>query len=217
MKPTPVTLPYVLERLGDTEVVDYLKKCPSRTFREKSLLMAEGDPVAYLPIVLKGCLKVTREDENGREVLLYEVKEGETCILSLTSGIFNEPSRVSISAMDGASVLLIPSAQVSEWIETQPSWRKLVMKICHLKVMSLVRVVDSMSFQTTSERILHRLEEAAQAGLTEIRITHQQMASELGTAREVISRLLKKMENEGQIEIQRGKIRLINIGKKLTN
>ena len=214
MKPTPVILPNALERLGDPEVVDYLKKCPSRTFREKSLLMAEGDPVAYLPIVLKGCLKVTREDDNGREVLLYEVKEGETCILSLTSGIFNELSKVSITAMDGASVLLIPSAQVSDWINTQPSWRKLVMKICHAKVVSLVKVVDSMSFQTTSERIRNRLEEAAAAGLTEIKITHQQMASELGTAREVISRLLKKMEHDGIIKIQRGKICLLKTGKK---
>lgn len=173
-----------------------------------------GDPVAYLPIVLKGCLKVTREDDNGREVLLYEVKEGETCILSLTSGIFNELSKVSITAMDGASVLLIPSAQVSDWINTQPSWRKLVMKICHVKVVSLVKVVDSMSFQTTSERIQNRLEEAAAAGLTEIKITHQQMASELGTAREVISRLLKKMEHDGIIKIQRGKICLLKTGKK---
>jgi len=71
-----------------------------------------------------------------------------------------------------------------------------------------------MSFQTTSERIQNRLEEAAAAGLTEIKITHQQMASELGTAREVISRLLKKMEHDGIIKIQRGKICLLKTGKK---
>lgn len=202
--------PANISQIMDEELLAQIKTCPVRSFKEKTLLMAEGDPVAYLPIVVNGRLRVTRDDDSGREVLLYQVMDGETCVISLTSGAINEPSRVALTADAGTMVILIPSKLSLDWMDVFPEWRRFMFSLCHAKLGSLVRVIDSMSFQTTNERIIRRLEESVAIGQVELHMTHQQLAAELGTAREVVSRLLKKMEHEGKLKLFRGRILLHN-------
>lgn len=213
MKNKPIS-PANISQLTDESLKAQLKTCPVKSFKEKTLLMAEGDPVAYLPVVINGRLRVTRNDDSGREVLLYQVMDGEACVITLTSGSMNEPSRVSLTADAGTMVMLIPSQLSMDWIDNFPEWRRFMFSLCHVKLGNLVRVIDSMSFQTTNERIIRRLEESVALGKKEIFITHQQLAAEIGTAREVISRLLKKMEHEGKLKLHRGRILLTNFPVK---
>lgn len=202
--------PANINQLTDESLLSLLRVSPVKSFKEKTLLMAEGDPVAYLPVVVSGRLRVTRDDDSGREVLLYQVMDGEACVITLTSGAANEPSRVSLTADAGTIVMLIPSQYSLDWIDQFPEWRRLMFSLVHTKLGNLIRVIDSMSFQTTNERIIRRLEESVALGQKEIMITHQQLAAEIGTAREVISRLLKKMEREGKLKLHRGRILLTN-------
>lgn len=203
-------VPANISQITDDALLAQIKTCPVRTFKERTLLMAEGDPVAYMPIVVNGRLRVTRDDDSGREVLLYQVMDGEACVITLTSGAANEPSRVALTADAGTMVILVPSKLSLDWMDGFPEWRRFIFSLCHAKLGNLVRVIDSMSFQTTNERIIRRLEESVSIGQTELVITHQQLASELGTAREVVSRLLKKMEREGKLKLHRGRIVLHN-------
>lgn len=200
--------PANISQLSDESLLAQLKTCPVKSFKEKTLLMAEGDPVAYLPVVIAGRLRVTRDDDSGREVLLYQVMDGEACVITFTSGAVNEPSRVSLTADPATMVMLIPSQLSIDWLDLYPEWRRFMFSLCHAKLGNLVRVIDSMSFQTTNERIIRRLEETVALGHNELVITHQQLAAELGTAREVVSRLLKKMEREGKLKLHRGRILL---------
>lgn len=179
-------------------------------FEAGAVILQENSYIKSLPIVLSGNLKVMREEEDGREILLYYIKPGETCVMSFLGGISNDKSKVKAVVEEDSEILLIPINNAQEWVSKYPSWCDFIFKLYHKRFEELLSVVNAMAFQKIDQRIVELLQKKKQlTGNNEITVTHQQLADELGTAREVVSRLLKQLEREKRISLSRNKITLL--------
>jgi len=180
-----------------------------KTFPAESVCVQLNSYIRSIPIVLSGSLRVMRQDEDGKEILLYYIRPGESCIMSFLAGIHEDTSKIIASAEEETEVLMIPIAKASEWIKIYPEWTDFIFKTYHQRFEELLSVIDAVTFQKLDDRTLQLLKKkAAIYQSKEIAITHQQLAEELSTTREVISRLLKQMERQQIITLSRNKITL---------
>ncbi len=171
--------------------------------------MQSNSYIRSIPVVLSGSMRVMREDEDGREILLYYIKPGESCIMSFLAGIHEDTSKVKLVVEEDSEVLMLPVAKASEWIKIYPEWADFIFKLYHKRFEELLDVINAVAFQKLDDRIVTLLKRKASVyGSNEFSITHQQLAEELGTTREVISRLLKQMEKQQLIALSRNKITL---------
>ena len=181
-----------------------------RKFKADSVILHEDSYIKSIPLVISGSLKVVRTDANGHEILLYYITAGESCIMSFLGGIHDETSKIKAIVEEDAEILLIPVDKASEWVKKFPEWSDFIFKLYHKRFEELLSVVNAIAFQKLDVRLLHLLKQKAELiHSKEIKVTHQQLAEELGTAREVVSRVAKQMENEGLIHLSRNKITLM--------
>ncbi|QTE36341.1 Crp/Fnr family transcriptional regulator [Mucilaginibacter gossypii] len=174
-----------------------------------TVLMSSNSYVRSLPVLLSGSMRVIRQDEDGREILLYYIKPGESCIMSFLAGIHEDTSKVRLEVEEDADVLMLPITKASEWVKSYPEWADFIFKLYHQRFEELLTVINEVAFQKLDDRIVELLKKkAAVFNSHEFQITHQQLAEELGTTREVVSRLLKQMEKKEMISLSRNKITL---------
>jgi CRP/FNR family transcriptional regulator len=191
----------------DTEFHDIAKTMYLNAGQE---LLRENSYVHAIPILNSGLLGVYRTDQEGKEILLYYIKPGESCIMSFLSGIHNDTSKVKAVAEEDSELILIPVDKVSAWVTKYPEWTDYIFKLYHRRFEELLNVVNSIAFQRMDERLIEHLnKKASMTGSKELNVTHQQLADELGSSREVISRLLKQLEKEGKLLLSRNKISLL--------
>lgn len=166
--------------------------------------------IRSIPIVLSGSMKVIRTDEDGQEILLYYIKPGESCIMSLLAGMHHDSSKVKAIVEEDAEILLIPVEKASEWIKEFPEWTDFIFTLYQKRFEELLEVVNAVAFQKLDTRLLQLLNQKSSLFHSkEISITHKQLADELGTTRETVSRVLKQMENEKLISLSRNNISLL--------
>ncbi|RYY24644.1 MAG: Crp/Fnr family transcriptional regulator [Sphingobacteriaceae bacterium] len=178
-----------------------------KTIPAETVLVQSNSYIRSIPVVLSGSIRVMRQDEDGKEILLYYIKPGESCIMSFLAGIHDDTSKISAVVEEDAQILMVPVAKASEWIKIYPEWADFIFKQYHKRFEELLSVINAVAFQKLDDRIVELLKK--KAGIyksKEINITHQQLAEELGTTREVISRLLKQMEKQQMITLSRNKI-----------
>lgn len=169
-----------------------------------------GGFIKYIPLVLSGTLKLLREDENGQEMLLYFVGAGETCAMSLTCCMSDARSTIRVVAEEDSEILAVPVRFMDEWTERFRSWKSFVMLTYQRRFEELLRTIDGVAFQKLDKRILDLLhEKVRRSGNSTVAITHQELANELNSSREVISRLLKALEKEGRVSLGRQRIELL--------
>lgn len=181
-----------------------------RHFHEGDVILKEDAYIKVIPIVLRGSMRVMRSDEEGKEILLYYIRPGETCIMSFLAGINDDTSKVKAIVEEDSDLLLIPVDKASELVKTYPEWTDFIFRLYHKRFEELLNVVNSIAFRKLDQRLLDFLRKKSQLlGTKEIGITHQQLADEIGTSREVVSRLLKQMENENLVRLSRNKIQLL--------
>jgi CRP/FNR family transcriptional regulator, anaerobic regulatory protein len=181
-----------------------------KSYPTDSLIVSENSSIRSIPLVLTGSIKVLRTEEDGREILLYYIKPGESCIMSFLGGMYHETSKIKAVVEEDAEILLIPIDKVNEWIKAYPEWIDYIFKLYHKRFEELLSIVNAVAFQKLDERILDLLKKKADLHQTkELSITHQQLADDLGTTREAVSRLLKQMENNKLIKLLRNKIELL--------
>ncbi|MDW7692214.1 Crp/Fnr family transcriptional regulator [Flammeovirgaceae bacterium SG7u.111] len=166
-----------------------------------------GSYVKFVPLVIQGKVKVMREDGEGNELFLYYLGEGETCAFSLNCCMRQEKSQIRATAEEETWLIAIPIRYMDEWTSTYPSWKNMVMMTFNYRFEELIKTVDAIAFLKMDERLERYLDERSR-GLTPkvLNITHQEIATELNTSREVISRLLKQLEKHGKIKLGRNKI-----------
>ena len=182
-----------------------------KTLPAETVLVQSNTYIRSIPVVLSGSMRVIREDENGHEILLYYIKPGESCIMSFLAGIHEDTSKVKLVVEEDAEVLMLPIAKASEWIKVYPEWADFIFKLYHKRFEDLLEVINAVAFKKLDDRIVTLLKRKANVyGSNQLSITHQQLAEELGTTREVISRLLKQMEKQQLITLSRNKIILGN-------
>lgn len=182
-----------------------------KTFQENEVILRENSYIKAIPIVLSGSLRVMRTEEDGREILLYYIKAGESCIMSFLGGIHDDTSKINAVAEEKTELLLIPMDKISLLVKDFPEWLDYIFKLYHKRFEELLDVVDAIAFKKLDERILDFVRNKAELSNSNvINLTHEQIANELGSARVVVSRLLKQLESEGVVELGRNKITLCN-------
>jgi CRP/FNR family transcriptional regulator len=173
-------------------------------------LMEIGQTIRLIPILLSGSLKVSRTDEEGRELLLYYINPGESCAMTFTCCMQQYPSEVKAVAEEDSELLLVPITLMDEWMATFNTWKSYVMKTIRGRFIELLKTIDQIAFQKLDERLVHYLKEKSRAtASTLLHISHEHIAQELATSRVVISRLLKKLENEKKLLLYRNQIKLL--------
>ncbi|WP_445664309.1 Crp/Fnr family transcriptional regulator [Fodinibius sp. AD559] len=182
----------------------------TKHFNPGDTIVTEDAPVRSIPIVISGSVKVMQSDDTYKEMVLYYLRPGETCIMSFLAGLYHDTSKVKAVAEEESEVLFIPIDKVHGLIREHPEWLNYILQIYHKRFEDLLDVVDAVAFKRMDERLLQFLEKRSEVMETDtLTMTHDQLAQELGTAREVISRLLKKMESEGLVKLGRNKITLM--------
>lgn len=181
-----------------------------KNYKAGSVILNENAYIRAIPIVVKGSMRVIRTEEDGREILLYYIKAGESCIMSFLGGMHNETSKVKAEVEEDAEILFFPIDKVSLFIKEYPQWLDYIFRLYHKRFEELLEIVNAIAFKKVDERLLNLLGKKAE--LTDnktITITHEQLANELGTARVVVSRLLKQLEDNGTVQLGRNKIILV--------
>lgn len=193
------------------QLVEKLNKYGIRkVLKAGNIILDESAYVRAIPIVIKGVMKVLRTEEDGREILLYYIQAGESCIMSFLGGLHNDTSKVRAEVEEDAEILFLPIDKVSLFIKEHPQWLEYIFRLYHKRFEELLDIVNAISFRKVDERLWRLLQK--KKGLTgsqSLQITHEQLANELGTARVVVSRLLKQLEETGKVELGRNKIVLL--------
>ncbi|WP_218089723.1 Crp/Fnr family transcriptional regulator [Rhodohalobacter halophilus] len=174
------------------------------------ILFEENTSIRAIPIILKGSVKVYQSDDDFKELLLYYLKEGDTCIMSVLNGLYNESNQLKAVANEKSEVLLLPVQKLGILTKNHPEWIDYIFRIYHQRFQELLDVVNAVAFKKMDERLLRFLKKRSEvSGKRSIKITHEELANELGTARVVISRLLKQMEGNKLVRLSRNKITLL--------
>lgn len=175
-------------------------------------LMEIGAYIKGVPLLVSGALKVLREDKNGDELLLYYLERGETCSMTMTCCMGQTKSEIRAIAETDTKLIMIPIQYMELWTSKYKSWRNFVFESYHSRLNELLHTLDSIAFDNLDERLIHYLKEKTRVNNENIiHQTHQNIAYELHSSRVVISRLLKKLENKGQIVLHRNAIEIINL------
>lgn len=197
--------------LLDTDLIQGIKEhAEYREVDEGDLLMDIGTTIQSIPMILTGSVKVMREDEDGNELLLYYVQPGETCAMSLTCCMAFKRSEIRAIAQEPVSMLSIPVEFMDEWMKFR-DWRSFVMNTYRMRFEELLEALDSIAFHRMDERVLKYLQEKGNSlNTAEIHMSHQEIAVDLNSSREVISRILKQMERKNLVKLGRNKIQLLD-------
>lgn len=171
-----------------------------------------GEYVRSIPLLINGAIKILREDEEGDELVLYFLESGDTCAMTMTCCMGQTKSEIRAVAELDTKLIMIPVQKMEEWTGKYKSWRNFVFESYHRRFNELLDTIDSIAFLNMDERLLKYLREKEKVTKdSTIRNTHQEIAHELHTSRVVISRLLKGLEKQGKIELNRNNIKLLDL------
>ncbi|MEO9894044.1 Crp/Fnr family transcriptional regulator [Aurantibacter sp.] len=185
------------------------------TFKEVSegyKLMDIGEYVRGMPLLISGAIKVLREDKDGDELLLYYLEKGDTCSMTLTCCMGDAKSEIRAIAEMDTKLIMVPVQKMDEWAAKYKSWRNFIFESYHNRLNELLNTLDSIAFDKMDMRLISYLKEKARINEGDIiKNTHQEIAYDLHSSRVVISRLLKKLEQMGKIELHRNYIKILSL------
>lgn len=174
------------------------------------IIIDTGQYIKFIPLLLSGNIKIMREDDKEGEILLYYVGSNETCAMSLTCCLAHQKSRIKAVAEEDTSMIVIPVGKMEEWMSKYNSWKNFVMQTYSARFDELLKTIDSIAFHKVDERLEKYLHDKSLiTGQSTLIVSHQQIAEELNSSREVISRLLKQLEHNGGIRLGRNKIEIL--------
>lgn len=195
--------PALLQEIEDIAVL--------KDFAEGDTIVDLGNYVKFIPLLLSGNIKVSREDDDANELFLYFLEKGSTCAMTLTCCMGKTQSEIRATAETDVSVAMIPVHKMDEWMIKYKSWRHFILESYSNRFMEILETVDSIAFMKMDERLLKYLVNKIKvSGNKIIENTHQQIADDLNTSRVVISRLLKSLEKKKIVELSRNSIRYIS-------
>jgi CRP/FNR family transcriptional regulator len=203
------TIGYILEE----ELIEEMSKIAKiRETVQDEIIIHVGDELKMIPIVVYGSIKVSRENTEGDELLLYYIEGGDTCAMTLQCCVRKTDSQIKATSMEPSLLLMFPSEYMQLWMDKYRSWREYILQSYHTRMLELMETIDEIAFMRLDERLIKYLTDQAKLlGNLELHHTHQQIADDLHSSRVVISRLLKQLENKGAIQIRRNRIILKEI------
>ncbi|MDG1040341.1 MAG: Crp/Fnr family transcriptional regulator [Polaribacter sp.] len=195
------------ELLSEILTVGEYKKVP-----EGQELIDIGSSIKFMPLIISGAIKILREDENGDELVLYFIEQGDTCAMTITCCIGQSKSKIRAVAEVETILLMIPVQKIGEWMNTYQSWQSFILQSYHERMQELLEAIDTIAFLNMDERLLKYLKDKAMINRSEvIHATHKEIANDLHTSRVVVSRLLKALEIKQEIQLNRNQITLLNL------
>lgn len=197
----------------EPELVDAIANVAKEVnVKEGDSIIKIGEFIKSTPLITQGLLKIVRQDDEGHEILLYYLDGGNTCVMTVTCCMKQEKSKIKAIAEIDTHLLLIPFHYMDEWMRNFRSWRNFILQTYSTRFEEMLATLDSVAFESLDTRLLRYLGDRERAlNTNEFNITHQQIAQELNSSREAVSRLLKKLENNGHIQLGRNQIKIINI------
>ncbi len=190
--------------LQEIEAISTIKE-----FDKETIILKENSYVKVIPLLISGLIKVYKEDESGNEVLLYYIEPGESCIMSIMSAEKNEKITVKGIVEEKSIIVIVPIQKLQYLRRNYPQWNVFVYSLFNEKFDEVIDMIKILTFSNKEKRLEeYLLKEANIKKTTEIHQSHQEIANELGSSREVISRLLKKLENDGKIELSQRRIKI---------
>lgn len=201
----------ILPQLEPELLKEFEKEGIIKTFEADEVIMRTGQYVKSTMVILDGLVKIYKESEDGGEFLMYYLQPGEACAISIICASKLESSQIMAQVMEKTTVLLLPIQLLDKWMSQYKSWYYFVLETYRNRFDELLTLVDNVAFRNMDERLeffLKRHKNITQSN--KIELSHQKIADELNTSREVISRLLKKMEQKGLLELSRNSIELKN-------
>ena len=191
---------------------DILKIGEYKKVNEGTELIDIGGDIKFMPLIISGAIKILREDENGDELALYFIEQGDTCAMTITCCLGNSKSNIRAIAERETELLMIPVKKIGEWMNTYKSWQSFILQSYHERMQELLEAIDTIAFLNMDERLLKYLKDKAIVNKDEvIHVTHKEIANDLHTSRVVISRLLKSLEKKKIIKLSRNQIQLLNL------
>ena len=173
-------------------------------------LMDIGEPIKGVPLMLSGAIKISREDINGDELLLYYLEEGDSCTMTMAWEMGQQKSQIRAVTELPSQLVMVPLNAVEDWSARFPSWRKFIFQNYHKRMEELLATVDSIAFDQLEKRLwAYLVEKKRVTKMNTLPITHQTIAQEMHSSRVVISRLLKRLEVDQKIRLHRNAIELI--------
>ena len=198
----------IKERIGflfDKELLEEIYRIGKlKEYQKDTVLVDAGDEIFYIPFIIDGSMKVSREEDGGNELLLYYIESGDTCAMTLQCCVRKTKSEIKATTLEKATILMIPIQYMEEWMNNFSSWRNYIIESYHNRMLELIETIDAIAFMRLDERLDKYLKDQAKLlGSLEVNHTHQQIAEDLHSSRVVISRLLKQMESKGLITLKR--------------
>lgn len=204
----------LLPLLSDRRLIDVIAKNGQyMSLKAGHQMIKYGDTIRHIPIILNGLIKIQSRGEDGKDTFLYYLVKGNTCPSSFSNCLASNQSDIKAIVMeDNTELVLLPAPLASEWMTEYSSWNNYIMQSFQNRFKRLLDVVDEITYSKIDERLLkYLLKTQALTGQQFIQTTHQQIANDLNSSREVISRLLKKMEHLNYVKLSRNKITLLNL------
>jgi CRP/FNR family transcriptional regulator len=181
-----------------------------QTFKTGAVIMRTGQYIKNTVLVLNGQIKIYREDDDGGEFFMYYLQPGQACAISMICATKSEKSQIMAKVVEDAALMMVPLPLMDKWMMQHRSWYEFVIDTYRSRFEEVLEVIDNIAFRAMDERLefyLNRQQKAT--GSRELKVSHQEIASDLNTSREVISRLLKKMEQRGFLKLNRNQIELL--------
>ena len=172
-------------------------------------LLKVGQTIRSTMLILDGLVKLYREDNDGKEFFIYHLDAGQACSLSMVCAAKHETSEVLAKALTDATVLAIPLEYMDQWMSKYKSWYQFVITSYRNRFEELLKTIDAIAFTGMDERLEYYLKKQVEKLGNNLKITHLEIANDLNSSREVISRLLKKMEAKSWLTIHRNSIEWI--------
>jgi CRP/FNR family transcriptional regulator len=195
----------------EAELIDVIEKnALQRSFKSGDIIMRTGQYIKSTALVLEGQIKIYREGPDGGEFLMYYLGPGQACAVSMICAIQSQTSEIMAQAEEDTEVLMLPVQLMDDLMNKYKTWYQFVIQTYRSRFDELLTVVDNIAFRNMDERLEFYLKRhASKTGRKNIELSHQQIADDLNSSREVISRLLKKMEQRRFVKLYRNMIELI--------
>jgi CRP/FNR family transcriptional regulator, anaerobic regulatory protein len=183
-------------------IQEIIEKGESKVFKEDETLVKTGQYFRSVLLIVDGLIKVYREDHEGNEFFIYYLQPGQACALSMKCQFRNETSQVMAKAVDETTVVTVPIACMDDWIQKYKGWYHFVMDTYRNRMEELLETIDDIAFRNMDERLLSYIKREHQVHNSPIiTINHTEVAEELNSSREVVSRLMKKVSEKGLIRL----------------
>lgn len=199
----------LFDKLPKELVTEIISNSIEKKIPKNTEILREGQYVKVIPIVTSGLIKVLSKFDD-KELLLYYIKTNESCIMSFNAGINNETSKIFAITEEDTTALLLPVDKVNYWIKKYPEFNYLFFQLFNIRYTDLIDTINQVLFKKMDSRLYSYLNKKIELTSTNpIKISHRQIANDLGTAREVISRVMKKLETENKVEQQGNLIKIL--------